>query len=75
MEHTFHNTDLGEWPTNMNNEAKEHWIRKVLSTCQHKDSSFEELAVLQKDRESGFQTFSEGLFTSSHISGSTVKQD
>ena len=35
MEHTFYSTDLGEWPTNMNNETKEHWIRKGSSTCQH----------------------------------------
>ena len=42
MEHTVHSTDLGEWPPNMNNEAKEHWIRKGSSTSQLKDLSFEE---------------------------------
>ena len=34
-----------EWQTNMNNETKQHWIRKGLNTCQHSDLSFEELAV------------------------------
>ena len=34
MEHSFYGTGLGEWPSNMNYEAKEHWIRKGSSTCQ-----------------------------------------
>ena len=75
MEHTFYSTDLGEWPANINNEAKEHWIRKGSSTCQYKDLSFEESAVPRTDRESGFGTFSEGLFTRSHVSGSIVERD
>ena len=45
MEHSFYGTGLGEWPNNMNYEAKEHWIRKGSSTCQHKDLNFEEPAV------------------------------
>ena len=45
-EHTFYSTDLGELRTNMNSEAKEHWIRKGSSTCNYKDLSFEESAVL-----------------------------
>ena len=53
MEHTFYSTDLVEWPTNMNNEAKGHWIRKDSSTCQHKDLSFEESAVPRTNRGSG----------------------
>ena len=59
----------------MNNKAKEHWIRKSSSTCQHKDSNFEESAVPRTDRESRFRTLSEGLFTRSHISGSIVEWD
>ena len=59
MEHAFCSTDLGGWPTNMNNEAKEHWIRKGSITCQHKNLSFEESAVPRTDRESRFRTCSE----------------
>ena len=33
MEHAAHSTDLGEWRTNMDNEAKKHWIRKCSSIC------------------------------------------
>ena len=56
MEHTFYSTDLGEWPANINNEAKEHWIRKGSSTCQHKDlKSFEESAVPRTDGSLGFE--------------------
>ena len=40
------------WPTYMNIEAKEHWIRKGSSTCQHNDLRFVELAVPHTDRES-----------------------
>ena len=71
----IYSTDLGEWPTNMNNEAKDHWIRKGSSTCQLKDLSFEALVVPQTDRESGFRTFSGGLFTCSHVSGSIAEWD
>ena len=58
MEHTVYSTDLGEWPINVNNEAKEHWIRKGSSTCKHKDLSFEESAVPRTDREPEFRTSS-----------------
>ena len=75
MEHTFYSTDLGEWPTNINNEVKKHWIRKGSSSCQHKDLSFEESAVPRTDTESGFRTFFEGLFTRSHVSGSIVQRE
>ena len=33
MKHAAHSTDLGEWRTNMDNEAKKHWIRKCSSIC------------------------------------------
>ena len=72
MEHTFHITDLGGWPTNINNEAKEHWIRKGSSTRQLKDLSLKESAVPRTYRESGFRTCSEGLFTRSCVSGFIV---
>ena len=49
MEHTVYSTNLGEYLTNKNNEANGHWIRNGSSTCQHKDSSFEESAVSQTD--------------------------
>ena len=45
MEHTFYSTDIGERPTNISNEVKEHWIRKGSSTCHQKDLSFEKSAV------------------------------
>ena len=48
MEHTVHSTGLGEWPPNMNNEAKEHWIRKGSSTSQLKDLSFEKSQQFHK---------------------------
>ena len=54
MEHTVYSTNLADWPTNTNNEAKEHKIRKGSSTCQHKNLSFEESAVSRTDGESGF---------------------
>ena len=41
---------------------KKHWIRKSSSTCQHKNLSFDESAVLGTYRVSGFRTCSEGLF-------------
>ena len=66
---------MGEWPTNMNNEAKEHWIRKGSGTCRNKDLSFEESAVSRTDKEFGFRTFAEGLFTRSHASGSIVERE
>ena len=59
----------------MSNEAKEHWIRKGCSTSQHKNLSFEESVVPRTNRESGFRTCSEGLFTGSHISGSNVERN
>ena len=75
MGHTFYSTDMGEWPTNMNNEAKEPCIRKVSSICQHKDLSFEEYTVPRTDGESGLRTYSEGLFIRSHVSGTIVERD
>ena len=75
MEHTFYSTGLGEWPTIMNDEAEEYWIRKGSSACQHKDLSFEESAVSGTDAHSGFRIFTEGLFTRSHVSGSIVEQN
>lgn len=48
MEHTLYSTDLGEWLTNMNKEAKGHWLRKDSKACQHKDLSSEELAIPRK---------------------------
>lgn len=48
MEHTLYSTDLGEWLTNMNNEAKGHWLRKDSKAFQHKDLSSEELAIPRK---------------------------
>ena len=42
----------------MSNEAKEHWIREGLNTCQHKDLSFDDSAVPQTDSKSGFSTSS-----------------
>ena len=47
------NTHLDEWPTNINNKAKKHWIRKGSSTCQHKESNFKESPVHRTDREPG----------------------
>ena len=75
MEYTFYSTDLSKWRTNMNSEAKEHRTRKGLSACQHKDLSFEESAVSRTDSEFGCRTFSKGLFTRSHVSGSIVERD
>ena len=78
MKQTYYNTNLGQYPTTMNNEAKDqnqNRIRKGSSSCQHKDLSFEESAVPQTDRKSGFRTFSKELFTCSHVSGSIFERD
>lgn len=48
MEHTLYSADLGEWLTNMNKEAKGHWLRKDSKACQYKDLSSEELAIPRK---------------------------
>ena len=55
--------------------AKEYWIRKGLSTCQHSNLNREESAVSRTNGESGFRTCSEGLFTRSQVSGSIVERD
>ena len=55
MEHTVNSTDLSEWWTNVNDEAKKHCISEGSSTCKHKDLSFGESAVPRTDRESRFE--------------------
>ena len=54
MEHTVYRTDLGDWLTNTNNEANEHWIRKGSSIYKHKNLSFEESTVPGTDGKDGF---------------------
>ena len=77
MEHTLYSTDLGEWLTNMNNEAKGHWLRKDSKAFQHMDLSSEELAIPRKSWQfhERVGNFSEGLFTCSHASGAIVEWD